>query len=113
MQVLVLQVSTIAFIAGCVGYFVYFLAGARSLVAPVLGSRGERRQRALAGGGVLSAIEPAVRLTGAWFQWLPIDGLRAAIDRRLSEAGHYLGLCADEFLGLCLLNSLGCTVALG
>ncbi len=106
-QAEVLKLAAIGCTALALFILVFMLALVPPLVAPTLGSRGERRQRARAAGGLFASIEPAVRKVGAWIALLPIKRLRAHVDTTLREAGYYLGLGADELLALFVLSSFG------
>lgn len=79
---------------------------APALPRAVLGWRGEQRRAALSGG--FRYIEPLARWLGARCVRLPLPGLRAWLELELQRSGSFLGLCADELLGLSLLSVAGC-----
>lgn len=68
-----------------------------------LGRRGARRSAALAGN--FRHVEPAARWLAARCALLPIADLRARLETWLLRSGSFLGLCADELLGLCVLGA--------
>ena len=70
------------------------------------GVRGLVRQRALAGKGVFSTIEPLVRFLGKRIHGLLSPQLHAALDRQVLMAGSYLGLFAEELVALSVLCSI-------
>lgn len=97
---------------GAIGLVAFGLGGVAFILArnpiaerPTLGSRGLRRQQALEEGG-FKLIELPVRVVGGWFAQLPLDRLRANISKQLVYAGDYLGLSADDFLGLTVVSGV-------
>lgn len=77
---------------------------------PTLGSRGLRRQLALED-GAFKLIELPMRVVGGWFAQLPIDRTRANINKQLVYAGDFLGLNANDFLGLSVVSGVLSTLA--
>lgn len=84
----------------------YTVASAPSRVASRLGLRGLKRQRAIASGGVWSAVEPLVRWLGVRLSGIMGDRLHDSLDRQLTLAGDYLGLTAPEYAALSVLGAL-------
>jgi tight adherence protein C len=76
---------------------------------PELGSRGLKRRRALEEGG-FKIIEGPMRVVSGWVRSLPIADTRASIDKQIVHAGDYLGLSADDFIGLTVVSGVGCTM---
>jgi tight adherence protein C len=83
-----------------IAYGSYRLMSAKPAATPVFGSRGERRQRAVEKSQLFALFEPAIRLVGAWFAAVPLDASRVKIEKKLADAGYYLGITADEYLAL-------------
>ncbi|HQP34597.1 MAG TPA: type II secretion system F family protein [Polyangiaceae bacterium] len=86
---------------------VYAVASAPSRVANRLGMRGLKRQRALQENSSWAQVEPLVRWLGVRVSGLIGEGMRARIDRQISLAGDFLGLTAEEYVGLSILSFLG------
>ena len=103
----ILMLSSVFALTGGFTVLAYVLATASPVSRPELGNRGLKRHQALARGGVFAVFEPGLRFVAGWIAELPIDGLRRRIDREIERAGDYLGLCADELLGLCLSSATG------
>lgn len=94
-------------VASSLGYGSFRLMSAKPAATPVFGSRGERRQRAVEKIPLFAMFEPTVRLMGAWFAAIPLAATRAKIEKTLADSGYYLGITADEFLGLRALAAVG------
>ncbi|MBI3201376.1 MAG: type II secretion system F family protein [Polyangiaceae bacterium] len=86
---------------------VYAVASAPSRVASRLGMRGLKRQRALEKNEQWRQIEPLVRWLGVRVSGLLTDDQRKALDKQLSLAGDYLGITAEEYVGLSILSFIG------
>jgi tight adherence protein C len=92
----------------------YAVASAPSRIASRLGLRGLKRHRAIASGGLWSAVEPLVRWLGVRVSGVMGDKLYNSLDRQLTLAGDYLGLTAPEYAALSLLGGLvGIALGLG
>lgn len=87
-------------IGGACFLVIFTLGHNRPEDTPRLGSRGLKRARALAEGGLFAATEPAVRMVSGWIAYLPISDARRAIDETIKHAGDWLGLSANEFFAL-------------
>jgi tight adherence protein C len=104
---LALRYASLACIGG--GLFVITLILGRNPPAerPEVGVRGLKRRRALEEGGLFASTEPAVRLVAGWLEGLPIAKTRQKIQQKITYAGDYLGLSANELLALSLLSAIG------
>lgn len=85
----------------------FLIAKNPATLTPRLGTRGLKRQKALKDGGLFAALEPVVRVLASWASRFHGPEFRAKIDRDLVYAGDYLGLTADEFIGL---SAIGCVL---
>jgi len=83
------------------------LALTKPATRPTLGARGLNRADVLRRGGFFALVEPMVRLLAAWSSLMPLKHIRARLQRSLVHAGDYLGLSADELIGMCALSSFG------
>jgi tight adherence protein C len=98
-------------VASSLAYGSFQLMSAKPEATPVLGSRGERRQRAVEKIPLFALTEPAIRLVGAWFAAIPLAASRAKIEKMLADTGYYLGITADEFMALRAFAAVGFGVA--
>lgn len=94
---------------GGLAVLVYQLAAHPLPPRPLLGTRGLKRSRALEA-PLFPIIEPIARYGAGWVERWPLRKVREPIRRRLTHAGSYLGLSADEFLALSMLCTLSCTL---
>jgi tight adherence protein C len=94
---ILLGAAVIALSLGMAGV-VFQIASVPMLERPTLGIRGLKRAKALETSVAFAAVEPAVRLVGAWLQPLPLRRVRGAMRLSLTRAGGYLGLSDDELL---------------
>jgi tight adherence protein C len=86
---------------------IYAVASAPSRVASRLGSRGLKRLRALEKSDGWRQVEPMVRWLGVRVSGLLTDSQRAKLDRQLMLAGDFLGMTAEEYIGLSILSFFG------
>jgi tight adherence protein C len=86
---------------------VYVLAASPPVAPPTLGLRGFERHRARSRSSSFASAEPAIGFVAGWFAALPLGGRRLALERKITQAGHWLGLSADELYALALLGALG------
>jgi tight adherence protein C len=86
---------------------VYAVASAPSRVASRLGSRGMKRLRALEKSDQWRQIEPMVRWLGVRVSGILTDEQREKVDRHLMLAGDFLGITAEEYIGLSILSFFG------
>jgi tight adherence protein C len=106
-QAAIYQLVALLGVAASLGFGSYRLMSAKPALTPVFGSRGERRQRAVEKLPLFAFFEPTIRLMGAWFEAIPLAATRAKVEKTLSDSGYYLGITADEFLGLRALAAIG------
>lgn len=90
----------------------YELSAIPEAARPTLGNRGLKRRKALAAQGMFSTLEPVLRRLSGWSAALPLERLRARVERQLLWSGYFLGVTADEAL---VLSSAGAAlgIALG
>ncbi len=72
--------------------------------SPKLGSRGLARKITMEEGGLFTLTEPFVRFLAGWLAYLSLGNLRTDIDRLTRHAGDWLGVTANEFLGLAVIG---------
>ncbi|MBT8496523.1 MAG: type II secretion system F family protein [Deltaproteobacteria bacterium] len=89
-----------------VGAVTYGLASSPGTRAPRLGARGRKRQLAVDESGGFALIEPWMRYLAGLVGRIPLGRSRQRIDKMLLHSGDYLGLTADEFVGLSVLSGL-------
>lgn len=97
----------VALIVMTVFAFAYAVASAPSRVASRLGMRGYKRQKALADNPAWAQLEPLIRWLGVRMSGLLGDRFRARLDRQLALAGDYLGITAEEYVGLSIFSFIG------
>ena len=85
----------------------YVVAGAPTREPSRLGTRGLKRGRAIAEGGLFAQLEPLVRWLGVRVSGLLSEEARMKLEKQLRIAGYFLGLTAEELAGLILLGTLG------
>lgn len=97
----------------CIGgglFVVTFLLGRNPPAErPEVGVRGLKRRRALDEGGLFATVEPAMRLVAGWLEGLPVPAVRENLQRRITYAGDFLGLSANDLFALCVLSSTAMT----
>jgi tight adherence protein C len=103
-RVLILKVLLCA----CVGLSFFFVTYAAA-DAPLgdgkrMGLRGLKRQRALARNEMWQSVEPVVRWLGLRVSGLLSDEQRESINHQIGVAGDFLGLLAEELVGLSILT---------
>jgi len=98
-------------ILGGVSALVFGLAMMPVADRPTLGSRGLNRAKALRRGGPFFLVESLLRVLAAWVGALPIERVRRSLRRSLIHAGDYLGLSADELIGMCALSGFALAMA--
>ena len=105
-MIVLLKNLSLALTGAGIFFAVWPLFAVRSVEPPTTGPRGAARLRARREHPWFRRIEPLVLLFAAWSRALPLAGVRTALDERLRVAGHWLGLDADEFLGLSAFGTL-------
>jgi tight adherence protein C len=108
----VLYASLLVTSFSALGLASYALASAPALPPHRLGIRGLKRVRAIQQSPFFAGIEPALRGAGSPLRQLLSRSSQAALDRRLTLAGDYLGLWPEELAAACLLAA-GLALALG
>lgn len=101
------QLATLGFWVVSLFCLSYALAAAPSGEAERLGLRGLKRQRALATSGLWSKLEPVVRWLGRGLRGWLSPGMAALLNAKITLAGDYLGLVAEEFVALSVVTSVG------
>lgn len=96
-----------------IALFVYWFCARPSQTATRLGLRGLKRERALRQSSGWASVEPLVRWFGARVHGLLPPTLRKQLDRDLCLAGDYLGLTAEEYVGVLLLSGTLCATLAG
>jgi tight adherence protein C len=102
-----IQYAALALLALAVSLVCYVAAATPAVVPPRLGPRGQRRQQIRAESSLFRALDPLIRQIAGWVA--RTDALaqqRVSIDEVLRRSGFYLGVTADEFLGIVVLSSL-------
>ncbi len=97
----------IVLLAAATAIAVYAVASAPSRVASRLGMRGLKRLRALEKNEQWRSIEPLVRWLGVRVSGILTDDQRKSLDKQLSLAGDFLGITAEEYVGLSILSFIG------
>jgi tight adherence protein C len=95
----------LAVIAVALLLVVYVVAGTPTREGSRLGMRGLKRERALSRAGIFAQVEPLVRWFGVRVSGLVSDPSRANLDKQLRVAGDFLGLTAEEYVGLTVLGA--------
>jgi tight adherence protein C len=103
-----LAIGTMALAVFCVAFGI---ASAPTQPSSPLGLRGLKRTRTLATMESWALTEPIVRWTGIRVSGLLTPSQRASLDLQLSLAGDWMGITPEEYVGLCLISSVGCFFA--
>jgi len=74
---------------------------------PDLGRRGLKRSLALEEGGLFKTLELPMRVVSGWVSGLALDKLRKKLDQDITWAGDYLGLSANDLIGLSVVSGVG------
>ncbi len=104
---LAMRYAALACIGGGLFVVTFILGRNPPAERPEVGVRGLKRRRAIEEGGLFKAIEPAMRLVAGWLEGLPIAKSRQRLQQRITYAGDYLGLSANDLLALSLLSAVG------
>lgn len=75
---------------------------------PDLGRRGLKRTEALEEGGIFKTLELPMRVVSGWVSGLKLDDTRKKLDQEISYAGDYLGLSANDLIGLSIVSGVSC-----
>jgi tight adherence protein C len=103
----VLRVMMVAAFGIALFLAMFGVASAPTRLAPRLGLRGLKRQRAIAEGGSWSQIEPVVRWLGVRVSGILSEENRNKLDEQISFAGDFLGMTSDEFFALIIVSGIG------
>lgn len=100
----------LAFVGLVLASLAYFVASRPTRPGSRLGMRGLKRQRALLHSALWAEVEPFVRWLGVRVSAFIGPRGRAKLDAKLTYAGDFLGLTAEEYVALMFLGaSLGGT----
>lgn len=102
----VIRTLFLAALGIAVFFVMYAMASSPTRLAPRLGLRGLKRQRALAEGGTWVQIEPFIRWLGVRVSGLLSEENRNKLDEQISFAGDFLGITSDEFLALMIFGGI-------
>lgn len=112
-----LHLGAMALIGAFLGLIAYQLAAIPMHPIPKLGAMGIQRRLTMEKSDSFRTFDPMIRQFAAWvaeFRRANVLGLGPAMrklrDRQvehLTQAGHYLGITPDEYMGLCLICGLG------
>jgi tight adherence protein C len=102
----VLLALSFAMILAGASLLVFELSMTQPAIRPQLGGRGLKRAQALRRGGLFAFVETPMRVLATWIAGLPSERIRARLRRSLVHAGDYLGLSADELMGMSVLCGL-------
>lgn len=104
---LALRYAALACIGGGVFVVTFILGRNPPAERPEVGVRGLKRNRAMEEGGLFKTVEPGVRLIAGWLEGLPITKTRQKLQQKITYAGDYRGLSANELLAFSLLSAIG------
>jgi tight adherence protein C len=88
-------------------FFIYGLASAPTHIASRLGMRGLKRRHAIDTTVGWVHIEPIVRWLGVRVSGILEEEQHKSLDDQIALAGDYLGITADEYIGLSILSCVG------
>jgi len=111
--VLILGYLAIGCVAIALFAVAYGVASAPSSPSSPLGLRGLKRQRVLATNESWAAVEPLIRWMGVRVSGIMTPQQRAVLEDQISLAGDWMGITAEEYLGLTVLSGLACAAAGG
>ncbi|MBX3250267.1 MAG: type II secretion system F family protein [Myxococcales bacterium] len=100
-----MRYAALACIGGGLFVITFILGRNPPTERPEVGVRGLKRRRALDEGGLFASAEPAMRLVAGWVSGLPVPKIREKLHHRITYAGDFLGLSANELLALSVLSS--------
>jgi tight adherence protein C len=103
---LVLRIASVACIALAIFIAMFTLANQPSRITSRLGLRGMKRQAALSKNENWAMIEPTVRWIGVRVADFLPPGVRDSLNEQISNAGDYLGITAEEYVGLTILSAI-------
>lgn len=98
--------AMVAAFATAIFLVVFTFVAARSQVASRLGMKGLQRKKALETNELFRSFEPLIRWMGARFAGVLPEGFYRDLDSQLGQAGDYLGINPNEYVGLSVLSGL-------
>jgi len=105
--------AALALIFGGAALATFVLAKNQIAQRPDLGRRGLKRSQALEEGGLFKTLELPMRVVSGWVSGLALDNMRKKLDQEITFAGDYLGLSANDLIGLSIVSGVTCiTLAL-
>jgi len=105
--------AALALIFGGTALATFVLAKNQIAQRPDLGRRGLKRSQALEEGGLFKTLELPMRVVSGWVSGLALDNMRKKLDQEITFAGDYLGLSANDLIGLSIVSGVTCiTLAL-
>jgi len=105
--------AALALIFGGAALATFVLAKNQIAQRPDLGRRGLKRSQALEEGGIFKTLELPMRVVSGWVSGLALDNMRKKLDQEITFAGDYLGLSANDLIGLSIVSGVTCiTLAL-
>lgn len=104
---LALRIASLVGIGLGIATFVYIGASTDIGEDRTLGLRGLKRRRALEHNALFAAANPLIRFLARGAVLVPLGNARARLSETLEHAGDWLGLDANEFVGLSLLTAIG------
>jgi len=105
--------AALALIFGGTALATFVLAKNQIAQRPDLGRRGLKRSQALEEGGIFKTLELPMRVVSGWVSGLALDNMRKKLDQEITFAGDYLGLSANDLIGLSIVSGVTCiTLAL-
>ena len=104
-QTQALRTATLVVFALLLAFVVFVLGRNAPAVSPKLGTRGLKRQRALAEGGLFKTFEPMIRFIASWIARVQMPRFRQYIDMQLVYGGDWLGITPDEYLSIILISA--------
>jgi tight adherence protein C len=108
--VLILGYLFIGCWAAAIFAIAFGVASAPSSPSSPLGLRGLKRQRVLATNDSWAAVEPLIRWMGVRVSGIMTPNQRAKLDDQIALAGDWMGITAEEYLGLIVLSGFGCAM---
>ncbi len=112
----ILKVAGLLFMFGGLFYAMLTVLSAPSRPSIRLGLRGLKRQRMIAMSDSWRLLEPLLRWIGVRVSGVIKEEWRKRLNDQIATAGDYLGLTADEFVGLSIISSFagaGAGIAVG
>jgi tight adherence protein C len=100
------RIAFIVAIALALFFASYAVASAPTRIASRLGMRGFVRRKMIESNPLWAQLEPVVRWLGVRVSGVVSETQRNSLDEQIDLAGSYLGLTAEEFVGLSILSAI-------